>query len=75
MSSLYLDAPAIRTWLTPPEQHSRWRPFCANLDCACHYDEARMELLTRLVEHRKLGGDQISAIYGGARIALRARTA
>lgn len=70
MNSL-IYAPAIRTWYTPPEQHSRWRPFCENLACACHFDENSMELLTRLVEHHRLGGDQIAAIYGGARIEFR----
>lgn len=69
--SIYLDAPRVQQWLTPPEQHNRWRPFCANDLCACHYDEARMELLTRLVEHKRLGGDQIAAIYGGGRIEFR----
>jgi hypothetical protein len=35
--------PLILEWLTPEQEHTEDSPWCALMDCACHFERERME--------------------------------
>ena len=62
----YATTPVDGHWLTPEQEHTDDKPWCAQLQCLCHFQQWRMErYFIAPIEHHVLDIAEAIDLYHG----------